>query len=681
MFSASIYRLTRPTEAGVCHRRLVEDPAPMKFNRPYPHHLSSTLLNLIQEHRRHQLVSGLSCVLHVTNPKATMPIVHADQREDQGSSSQEASKARRSAKRRERRRRQRVAIQPVNGGGNPSEGPSRPHTMRRTVSGNPHSPSTECSITLDTQMDHWDRPHLGTHEDIQLSHQEELERHAVQSRLRQQERDTRESQSALEGSRERRGREDCADSNEDGLGKERRVFSSTGVTFGAGLQVEDVLSAMESKRSTISKVPPDCTLEELHQSLRRHGVDPQGVYIEFPAIYDEDFSVYHDAYILCDERAAQKLAKIHQLEYNGHPVSVVPAHGARLGDMRRSSRDALQIGWREPSSSVVVSCPNAAIARQQAMNFNNQLLSGSKVTVHTSFRVPRKTTNREIKRFSNSNDIIQHHQLKFDVPGSFIAVRANCNVKAFGLKAFEAHDRVPSDCQLRATAHFTTWTGAKKAHDSLNRQLPFLDNQRPHLVLSSRYQFEIPIEREQYIIQKRSWDAFSHTFKGNNLSPLRFIVDEFGGALCTNQVSHRAAGKKVKIWDRSLAISGALEKIALDTRTFIRSDSKNNVLRIYGTYQDVDLCEKNIRKEIKRLEAFHSSRVIPPDTVEFMVREGIHRMKMMMGEQNVTVNASGTPCSITFPEGGKQTQCWKIFSTKLVISTGSQARKEPSTYS
>lgn len=313
-------------------------------------------------------------------------------------------------------------------------------------------------------MDHWDRPHLGTHEDIQLSHQEELERHAVQSRLRQQERDTRESQSALEGSRERRGREDCADSNEDGLGKERRVFSSTGVTFGAGLQVEDVLSAMESKRSTISKVPPDCTLEELHQSLRRHGVDPQGVYIEFPAIYDEDFSVYHDAYILCDERAAQKLAKINQLEYMGHPVSVVPAHGARLGDMRRSSRDALQIGWREPSSSVVVSFSNAAIARQQAMKLNNQLLSGSKVTVHTSFRsrasaspraqprsaivitgVPRKTTNREIKRFSNSNDIIQHHQLKFDVPGSFIAVRANCNVKAFGLKAFEAHDRVPSD--------------------------------------------------------------------------------------------------------------------------------------------------------------------------------------------------------------------------------------------
>lgn len=474
---------------------------------------------------------------------------------------------------------------------------------------------------------------------------------------------------------------------EEARATERSIINSTGVTFSAGLGVEQILSGFASSWMKIGNLPPNPDIEELYSWLSAREINCPAAYISSVNTFYRNGCSQSEVDVLCNKDAKRILSNNHDMEYRGSPV-FIGLESTALDGMPASTDQAneLVIMWHEPSFAVTASFPDVSTARRQANALNGKLLGGKKVRVEMSRPdrdrylpgvnhdkaikirgIPLEADMNEIQTFSRSEKLISHSWSNFDAEDSFRQLQIY--LEAFGLHGFQRNPQQPFDTKLKVTARFGTWDGAKKASHALGQRPPpldfFGDNSGFLLFLSSLYQYEMPIDSEQYAVQKHQWDELQEESRGNSFCSLRTRIAKSGRVyvkvggndmrtvgILKVRAESLAAGDKVERWNPSLARSSDLRKIASDTGTFIRGDFKNKVFRIFGRPADVEIGKRRLEKEITRLDAMEFTTTLPPGAFNFFSRrEGLVKLKGALGDDNVKLNVSCTPFTVTFTGG------------------------------
>jgi hypothetical protein len=184
-----------------------------------------------------------------------------------------------------------------------------------------------------------------------------------------------------------------------------------------------------------------------------------------------------------------------------------------------------------------------------------------------------------------------------------------------------------------------------------------------------QYSIKVPIR--QYSAQKKLWDAllekagkeaFVQTREGDrgNAVFVRVLGDnkKATGALKV-RVEKLASGESlgVNYWHPSFLLSRAsqtfFDRAFEETGAFVRTDSKTRTLKIYGEAEKVGNGRRLIEEEVSRLQRLETTCIIGSGSIAFFVREGVGRLKELIGEENVALHLADRPCRITV-KGGQE---------------------------
>jgi hypothetical protein len=95
------------------------------------------------------------------------------------------------------------------------------------------------------------------------------------------------------------------------------------------------------------------------------------------------------------------------------------------------------------------------------------------------------------------------------------------------------------------------------------------------------------------------------------------------------------------------------DRVFEETGAFVRTDFKTRTLKVYGEVERVENARHLVEEEVRRLQGLETTRTIDRSSIAFFVREGVGRLKELIGEENVTLHLAARPYRITI-KGGQE---------------------------
>lgn len=458
------------------------------------------------------------------------------------------------------------------------------------------------------------------------------------------------------------------------------------VTYSAGLDVPNLITGFETCTLRVGDFPLDVKEDDIHALLLGRGLDVH----RFHFVIKKKSGRRLEAHIVTDIASGRALALgLDGFEFQEETLVVEMSATNSLEGMNAAagqSSEILTISWRVPSACYVAEYVDVAAANVKVRELNRSVYGGRRIKVEMNAQprgrfihdlrlnaikinnLPTTVTDEDIMRFTSSQSVkrlrvgsiytaehiarLVRHDIERAVPG--------------GIRKF---DEPPSTCTMEGTvsarAHFSSWDEAHTAYTRLSDKR--YDNLPIWLRLPDPMYFTLVIPMEQYKAQKGQWDSLSSSIKdrractlnvreSGNVVHIRLSgsVKEATGALKV-RVENLARGDKVEGWHRSFGFSGnpIVPRVYTETGAYLRTDWKQQSLKVYGTPGAVDRAREMIKGELERLAALDYTVTLARHSVGFFVREGIQQLKETLGEDNVRFVMS---------------------SRKIIISGGEEAR-------
>ena len=469
---------------------------------------------------------------------------------------------------------------------------------------------------------------------------------------------------------------------------DRVVFDNTKVIFGAGCEVKQVITALESCRVLISNLPAWATKEELEGFLTRAGFNREAFYVLVLRI-SVDRDTQEAGVIFDDTRHAKTVVEVlDKEEYFGEPLKFELAPAVKPGQMddwtyNRSSY--LEITFNAPSKQVQVIYPTVGDAIEKVKALNGGMCGGRNVRV-TMARAPGPT---ETWRYIRNSIVISNVAL--DTPESEIQEFAEpFSMKIFGhrwfkvdvaLQRLEEHMRTvgglkPGDFDVTRNirrgrifvrGRFDVWEQADRVWQSLQEtDLEFLTLGHAQTFLAFPHQYSLHVPLEHYDAQKEIYDRLESQHgrdraahivatRYNTLCLIQVVgIDKKAVGALKLKVERIARGEVVEVWDRYFVNwqgEAFFGRLLRQHGAYVRPDRTKQVLRVYGSGEAIRCARREIGEQMKTLAALDYQMTIEDRCIGFFIRTGMEVLGDLLGEDNVWFHTTSRPYFVSVRGG------------------------------
>jgi len=470
---------------------------------------------------------------------------------------------------------------------------------------------------------------------------------------------------------------------------DRVIFDNTKVVFGAGCEIKQVTTALESFRVLISNLPERTTKEALEDYLTRGGFNREDLHIPVLRVSadretQEASVVFYDA-----EHAKAVVEALDKKKHFGKVLKFELAPIVTAGQMdywtyNRSSY--LEITFNAPSKKVQAIYPTVEDAIAKARALNGRECSGR--TVRVAVTRPPKPHEAPCTYIKNSIvisnvaiDTSESDILRFAEPFSMKMFDHRRLEVVTALQRLKDHMRtvgrlkpsgfsVVQDFQkgtIFVRGRFDTWEQADKVWQSLQEsQLDFLARDHTQIFLAFPHQYSLHIPSEQYDAQKEVYDKLESQYgrdRTAHIAATRYktvcLIQVVGtdnkavGALKL-KVEKIARGEVVEVWDgffldqQGEAFFGRLLR---KFEAYVCPDETKQVLKVYGSEKAVNHARREIAKQMKKLAILDHQTTIEDRCVGFFVDRGMRILGDMFGEGNIWLQTMSKPYFVSVRGG------------------------------
>ena len=469
---------------------------------------------------------------------------------------------------------------------------------------------------------------------------------------------------------------------------DRVIFDNTKVVFGAGCEIKQVITALESCRVLISNLPARTTKEVLEDFLIRSGSNREAFHILILRI-SVDRETQEASVIFNDAQHAKTVVEdLDKKEYLDEVLKFELAPAVTAGQMddwtyNRSSY--LEITLNAPSKQVQAVYPTVKDATEKAEALNGSECWGRTVRV----TVARAPEPHELWTYIKNSIIISN--VAIDTPDSEVLRFSDAfSMKTFSHKRFkidmalqrlEDHMRTvgglkPGDFGVVRNSRkgtifirgrFDTWEQANKVWKSLQKtHLEFLTRDHAQIFLAFPHQYLLHIPLEHYDAQKEIYDKLESQHGRDRTAHIvatRYetvcLIQVVGsdkkavGALKL-KVEKIAQGEVVGAWDRfflDLQGEAFFGRLLQQFKAYVRPDRTKQVLRAYGSETAVNHARREIEEQMRTLAVLDYQTTIEDRYVGFFIHKGMKILGDMLGEDNVWLHTTSKPYFVSVRGG------------------------------
>jgi RNA recognition motif-containing protein len=469
---------------------------------------------------------------------------------------------------------------------------------------------------------------------------------------------------------------------------DRLIFDNTKVTFGAGCEIKQVITALDSCRVLISNLPAKTTRGTLEDFLIRKGSNREAFSILVLRM-SMDRDTQEASVIFNDIRDAKMVVEaLDGNEYDDEilRLELTPAlKPGQMDDFKYDRSFYLEVSLNAPSMRVQAMYPTVEDAIKKAKDLNGGKCWGRTLRV-TVARQPRPD-----EKWTYIKNSIVIDNVDVNTPAAEIHKFANpFSVKTFGHRWFkvdaalhrlENHMRTigglkPGDFEvvknswkgtIFVRARFDVWEKADEVWQSLQEtELEFLPRGHARSFLAFPHQYSLHVPVEHYDAQKEIYDRLEHQHGRNRTAhivatrfrPLSLIqvvgVDKKAVGALKLKVEKIAQGQVVGVWDRFFldwqgdAFFGRLLR---QFGAYVRPDRTKQVLRVYGSDTAVNHARREIKEQMKTLAALDYQMTIEEHWIGFFIVKGMEILGDMLGEENVWLHTTSKPYFVSVRGG------------------------------
>ncbi|EKM77750.1 hypothetical protein AGABI1DRAFT_130028 [Agaricus bisporus var. burnettii JB137-S8] len=483
-----------------------------------------------------------------------------------------------------------------------------------------------------------------------------------------------EHQEAKEMERIERRRKQEEDWAEDATVTIHKMVLDSFVQFEAGLTIQRVICGFEASQILIKNLPLDAQGSEIIAFFTQQGVDSNDLAILRMDTVDDHLQ----ATVLGRAKDVEDVAVgLDGIEFRDRKLEFVVCErnldGCTTGSSHRNFH-FLNISFPKPFLSMIVRYPTLQLykAEESWRELNGKILNGQRIRAELitdgfdkdSFlpshaielsRIPADTTVAEIQTFANTQNV----ELDRSTTSDEVLNALESHLRSLPESTFQRFtpDNSSRPQFISVKAFFDTWESANSAHNSLSGR--FLRPGFPplRLSLSAPYRFVLTMDENQYNSQKAQWLELCEG-KSKEVTILtrtvdrgrrrRVIITLFGrdkqmvGALKV-RIKSMAIGQKLdaSYWHpifKDFKYLEFFDDLYRSTGAYVHNDWKHNCLTVSGPADAAEAAKNRIKEEMKRISTEQWTIPLQRQALGFFIREGLAKMKGLLGEENVTLD-------------------------------------------
>ena len=499
--------------------------------------------------------------------------------------------------------------------------------------------------------------------------------------------------------------EECAArvAQEAAVTVEETVLPSTKVTFGAGVTVQRVLTGYEACRVLVKNLPLTATRAEVVTLFTQPGFDPTKFAVH-PLRGSNDRS--HLEVVVEFEDAVDgenAVAGLDEIEFGPSAelkLMLISKQGG-MGKSKDLDSYTLTVTWPAPSNTAFASYSSMNEAHSKQTELEKKTFNGRKIRTNIA------------KKPSNLPDIYWNPATisvnGLDPGASLISIQEFCettsirmasrNTRNYDLNnavsslqslVVEAH---PEDHEsvtyepclvlnergvVSVKIHFPTWEHAKVVRDFLDQKpVPLCPQAKYFVFLPDPLHYTIYIPYPQYKAQEKLFQSLMPAQNDPSATThLRILANrpdrsariELSGSdkktigRLKVRIEQLTAGEKLPQWDRVFyGVDGErfLERVNNESRAYVRADKRQRALKAFGEPSAVEKAKTMIQEEVDRLASLQFEVPLKRASIRFFVdgARGSTLLKQEVGEENVMLDVSSTPCKIAVRGGESARHC------------------------
>ncbi|KAH7103891.1 hypothetical protein BKA62DRAFT_30572 [Auriculariales sp. MPI-PUGE-AT-0066] len=452
------------------------------------------------------------------------------------------------------------------------------------------------------------------------------------------------------------------------------VVSGAIVTFGAGLEVQHVVTGFECCRILIRNLPPDLRDMEITGLLAQHGLVQHNFRImrrKYDRVQDRvEIAVCADA-----EAARPLLSGIPDLTLRGEPLNVELGvfNGIDGMDGGADGPSLLRLSFFAPSERLVATYPTAAAATKHFGRLQGKVLEGR------SLRVSR---GREDRTLVIDNVAIPYdNQVLTDLAGTIFlqALRTEVIDVDFTIRRIKRHVSATSSashCEIQSHGRdgdglvklvisCPTWDIAKNIDDGIKQYI--LLGTLPSGIrtfLPPAMCFTMLIPSAQYHAQRIQWQRLRTRIKDRTVCQLDFRELNHGNhfvqvtgtekravGMLKVQAERIASGVRVPGWHRSL--THPPPELFADVQAvgvYLHIDAWKAQIKLYGPTAAIDEASALVVAELDRLTRTQLTKIIPTVAAQFFAQKSVTQLRDILDNETVEYNPATRTLTAT---GGK----------------------------
>ncbi|KAJ3500093.1 hypothetical protein NLJ89_g9943 [Agrocybe chaxingu] len=504
----------------------------------------------------------------------------------------------------------------------------------------------------------------------------EEERRVQEERRRQEEQ--RERERIARANLEEKRRRDAS------VVEQYLISDSAGlITCSAGLEVQHVVAGFDLCKITIKNLPKNVKrseIAELSKTTRLRGKKLEAI-------------------VIVNSEYGQAIAtSLDDIEFGDEQLEIQVSENAS-GNAMESGRawPFMTISWRPPTETIIATYASREEAQASIQRINGKTLDGHRLRAVLDEGRPNKQRSSSVRTtgvkitgwplmrmyepefeafvgaqsFKTLKATQYDHEQTTSTLRTVVSDLSGARMSTYNVSRVTGNAQSGVGEEWKVKVHFDDWEDVKSAHGFFDKKrLPSGAYLRAWHPKPLQYHIRIPMQ--QYQAQKKIWDALSEKKPGcdahvhanpGDRGDVMFIrvlgEDKKAAGTLKVRVESLVVGEKLDAtyWHPSfLSIrdtKALFDRVSQRTKVFIRSDFKTRSLKVYGESEGIEEAKKLVLEEVDRCAQLETTRMIPVASARYFVRDGLVKLKELIGEENVNFN---------------------LFTRKLTIKGGEEAR-------
>ncbi|KAH7103987.1 hypothetical protein BKA62DRAFT_615521 [Auriculariales sp. MPI-PUGE-AT-0066] len=435
------------------------------------------------------------------------------------------------------------------------------------------------------------------------------------------------------------------------------VVSGAIVTFGAGLEVQHVVTGFECCRILVRNLPLNLREEEITGILSQHGLDPHNFHITGRNRVQNRVEVAVCAHA---EAARPLLSGIHDLTLRGEPLDVELGVFNGIDGMGGGAegRSLLRLSFFAPSARFVATYSDASSATRHLGQLQGKVFEGR------SLRVSRGREGHTL--VINNVPIPYDHQVLTDLAGTIFLQALRTEVIDVDsiirrIELYVSETSSASRCEIQSRGRdrdglvkllisCPTWDVAKNIDDGMKKYLNLPRGIRT--ILPPAVSFTMLIPSAQYHAQRTQWQELDTSIKDRMACRLELRelnrgdhrvqvagTDKRAVGMLKVQAERIASGVRVPGWHYSL--TRPPPKLFADVQAvgaYLRTDARKAQIKLYGPTTAIEEASALVVAELDRLAGTQLTRIIPAVAAQFFARQGVTQLRETLDNETVEYN-------------------------------------------